>query len=879
MNLDPPGAAPDPPARAAAKPELFQTRRDFLRGLGLGAAACYLLPPRLFSASASLAGEGPARFGVNAHYGSARAPLVRTPYVALPLGAISARGWLLKQLELQRDGLTGHADELPEWLPALRNSAWQGGTGDAWERGPYYLKGLVPLAFSLQDEGLKKKVQAWLDPILASQKEDGSFGPARNADWWPRMLVTYALRDYHEATSDPRVPPFLTNYYAYMAKELPQRPLDKWGKARGADEIETILWLYDRTGNPALISLALLLREQVYDWTAAFADNGFYTADPPGPGVDHTMLNHNVNTCQAVKTPAVLHRLTGQPEGTAAFARTDHYLSHDHGLVLGISSGSEELAGRSPSQAVETCSIVEQMLSDETNLRVLGDAQWGDHLERIAFNALPAALSDDIHQHVYYTRPNHPAARLGQSGFIEDSDDRFTPGPRSGYPCCCYNFHLGWPKYVQNSWGATHDNGLAVLAYGPAQVTAKVGDGGTLVTVVQDTDYPFHDTIHLKLRTPAPVRFPLELRVPAWCAAPRITVGGEAVANVRPGTFARIDRQWKNGDEVVATFPMELRAPVGFLQTVSLEHGPLIYSLRIEAQKKILQPDPRGFDQFELSPGSAWNYALEIDPANPAASVQVKEAPMPGNPFVAAETPVQLTARARRLPEWTFARNGWEADEPPYGPVATSEAPETIQLVPFGAQFLRITQFPYIGEPVAPPRSFADRFEDDTFAARWGIYGNGWYRQNGHLCCRSKKASKTIAVGLTFTDFTYDSQVSVPARGDAGLLFRVAKPGFGDLEFNGYYVGLSAQDKAVLLGKSNGTWTEIKRVPFAIQPDQAYPVRIVTAGAKISVFVQDTATPMLEAEDGDHGSGSIGVRTATKKFAIPRFGPILVQAA
>jgi len=846
------------------------SRREFLKDLGYGAAAWYLLPTRLFGQSSSP--EAPSvTFGSNAHYPSYRAPLTTTPYVALPLGSVRANGWLEKQLELQRDGLTGHAEELAEWLPFLQDSAWTGGKGKGGESAPYYIKGLVCLAYVLDDESLKKKAQVWIDWILASQRPNGFFGPDKELEWWPRMLVTYLLRDYYEATNDARVPPFLTKYYGYVAQTLPQQPLVKWSKARAADEIDTILWLYNRTGDSSLLPVAQSLQQQTLDWPAIFRDNTFFLGDS-------FMAAHNVNTCEALKAPAAFQVLSGKPATLNSFADIDGPMSHEHGLIMGISSGTEHLAGKSPSQAVETCSTVERMLSAETNLRIFGDPQWGDNLERIAFNALPAALSDTIQQHVYYTRPNHPSAVRISSGFSEDHGDDFVPSPQSGFPCCCYNFHMGWPKYVQNSWAATHDNGLAVLAYGPSQVTAKVG-AGTEVGIVQDTNYPFEDTIRFKLSTPATVQFPIELRIPQWCASPQVTVAGQSAQGVKPGSFFRIDRQWANGDEVVVRFPMELKASVGYLQTVALERGPLVYSLQIDAEKNVTKSGTGGFDRYELTPQTPWNYALAIDPQNPAASVKVEQTGMPENPFVARTTPVQLTAQARRLPEWTFARNGTEADEPPYGPVTSTEPEESIRLVPFGAQFLRITQFPYLGTAPVPPTSFQEDFTDDAFADRWGLYGPGWFRKDGTLGCHTKHPSKTVALGLRFTDFVYDSQVSVPARGHAGLLFRASRPGFGDLEFNGYYVGLDAENKTVTLGKSNGTWTDLQSATCPIEINTLHPVRVVAAGPKISVYVQDLSTPLISLEDTEHTAGSIGFRQAVAKEAVPRFGPVSVKAA
>ncbi len=788
-----------------------------------------------------------------------RAPLLETPYVALPLGSVRARGWLRHQLVLQRDGLTGQAEGI---LPAITpDSGWLGGGGESWEKGPYYVKGLVALAYTLDDAGLKAKAQPWIEFMLTSQRADGFFGPPSDTDWWPRMVATYALREYAEATGDPRVVPMLSRYHEYMAAQIAANPLHDWAKSRAGDQIDTIFWLYNRTGDPSLLALADTLHGQAYDWRDIFTHNRFLEFG------DDYQPKHNVNVPQALKMPPVYWQRSQNPRDRAAFAAGVAHLTRDHGLALGMESGTEFLAGRSPTQGVELCSIVERMLSDETAIRILGDASIGDNLEMLAFNALPAALTDDIHQHVYFTLPNNVTAPRGGLGYNQDYDDARTPAPRSGYPCCCYNFHMGWPKFTQASWAATRDGGLAVIAYAPTEVTAPVANG-TTVRFVSETDYPFGEQVRLTLDAPHPVRFPLSLRVPAWCRAPRVTVNGAAHPGVTPGTFAVLDRLWHPGDVVVVHLPMAVETAPGVDGSVSVRRGPLLYALKIEETWGVLDHGPRpGFDSYQVTPASDWNYGLVLDPHRPAESFTVTHAPMPPNPFVQAQTPVTLRAHAKKLPEWTLAWNGKVCFDPPASPVASDSPPEIVTLVPFGAEMLRVTNFPVIG----PPRPASAAFRDDFASGHadgWVLYGGGWYVRDGALHTASNAGSgsyglagvKAVATDTHFADFVYDATVAVGAVGNAGLIFRVSRPGLGADAYIGYYAGLSAETGQVILGKSDNAWTQLRAASAPIAADKPYHLRVTAEGPRLRVFVEDLSQPVIDVQDASCAAGSLGVR-------------------
>lgn len=784
-----------------------------------------------------------------------RAPLVATPFHALPLGSVRARGWLLHQLELQRDGLTGHAEEV---LPATApDSAWKGGNGEDWEKGPYYLKGLVVLAYTLDDANLKAKVQAWIEPILASGRGDGQFGPPKNDDWWPRMVATYLLRDYAEATGDARVQTLLTGYYRYMKVNLPGRNLREWGRSRAGDEIDTVLWLYNRTGDAELLSVADLLREQAYPWTEIFHENRFLEY-----GTDFQPC-HNVNVPQALKMPAVYFQRSGAARDQSAYRAGVTHLMRDHGTPTGMTAGTEMLSGRSSTEGVETCSVVERMLSAETALRILGDPLIGDELELVAFNALPAAVTKTFRQHVYYTLANNVTAPRGVMGYEQDYDDARTPAPRSGVACCCYNCHMGWPKLAQNSWAGTQSGGLALLAYVPSQVTALAG--GSTVSIACDTNYPFEETVRLRVTSDKEARFDLQLRVPAWCEHAQIKVNGKAQPQPVAGTFVTLNQMWKTGDVVEVSLPMRVEVVRGVNDSVSVRRGPLVYSLPVQEEwKTIDQGKLAGYESFEVLGQSPWNFALALNATSPASSiVPAKTFPakaFPLNPFATGGAPIGLRVPARRLSNWGLEPNGRVSFDPPLSPVRSDEPVQMLELVPFGSQMLRVTSFPVVGTAGALPTKWSEDFASGH-ADGWVFYRGSWFVRDAMLCsARPAKGIQAVVPHAQFSDIAYEADVTVGETGDAGLLLRIANPCIGENGYEGYYVGISAEKNSVIIGKSNQEWKELATAPAQIQANTPTRVRVAAQGDQIRVWLGDAQTPIVQARDDQFASGMVGVR-------------------
>lgn len=648
------------------------------------------------------------------NYPNNRLPLAHKEYIALPLGAIRPEGWVKVQLERMRDGLTGHLDEVYEPVMGKRNG-WLGGDGDVWERGPYWIDGLLPLAYILNDEKLKRKVQPWIEWTLASQKDNGFFGPDTDRpnepglqrdnarDWWPRMVMLKLMQQYYSATGDKRVITFLTNYFRYQLAELPKTPLGHWtywGQQRGGDNLMVVYWLYNITGDKFLLDLAELIHRQTFNWTAVFTEPGRLTR-PLGL--------HCVNLGQGFKEPAVYYQQSKDPDLLAALDMAVSQMRHTIGLPTGLWGGDELLRFGSPVTGSELCTAVEMMFSLESILEITGNPKWADYLERVAFNALPTQITDDFSARQYYQQLNQVSVTREWREFSTPHDDTdIVFGTLTGYPCCTSNLHQGWPKFVQNLWYATADQGLAALVYAPSTVQARVS-GGTSVSVTETTSYPFDSEIRFTFSFPDTKRgeacFPFHFRIPQWCVSPVAVLNGDTLTlDAAAGETTCLIRTWRQGDVLSLSLPMEVVASQWYDGGACIERGPLLYALKMQEtwKKKQMEPERSGTYgnwYFEVTSDTPWNYAVPARIFNAGwaeGNISVTKNEWDGKeyPWNTAQAPVSLKMKARRLNNWTLVRGS-------AGPIAYNTqqgvdfgAEEDIELIPYGCTTLRIALFP-----------------------------------------------------------------------------------------------------------------------------------------------------------------------------------------
>lgn len=643
-----------------------------------------------------------------------KAPLQQKPFMELPLGAIKPKGWLKEMLLSQKNGATGQLDKLYPLVMGERNG-WLGGDGDQWERGPYWVDGLLPLAYLLDDKSLKQKAQKWVEWAIQSQSEDGYFGPAKDYDhepgiqrnnshdWWPKMVMLKILQQYYAATHDQRVVNLFSKYFHYQLKTLEEKPLGHWtfwAEYRSADNLQAVYWLYNITEDPKLLELAEILHAQGFDFTQKFLQRDMLAT--------HRSI-HCVNLAQGLKEPAIYFQQSKDPKYLSAVKQGLSDIKLFNGQAQGMYGGDEGLHGNNPTQGSELCSAVELMFSLEKMIEITGDVGFAEHLEKVAFNALPTQISDDFMRRQYFQQANQVQITRQMYNFdVNHQGTDVVFGLLTGYPCCTSNMHQGWPKFTQNLYYATANKGVGSMVYAPSSVDVKVGERGQMVHIEQETFYPFEQTINLKIsHQEKAIDFPYQVRIPSWTNNPTIRVNGEKLTvDAKPGKVLEIKRNWKNNDVLTLEFPMEFNYETYHEGSRSIERGPLVYALDIPGEEKevFLENDEKiayGDSFIEVRPTADWNYGLPLFSKKEMPDrFQIKENQNTSrlNPWNRENTPLEITVKAKQLPFWKLY-NGMAGPMPSadmYGLNMNELKEVEIRLIPYGCTTLRIAQFPML---------------------------------------------------------------------------------------------------------------------------------------------------------------------------------------
>lgn len=646
---------------------------------------------------------------------------VNPKYELLPLGAIKPTSWLRAQLMTMRNGSTGHIDEIYDRIK--NDNGWLGGAGDGGEETPYWLDGAVPLAYLLGDSALTRKVSSYINWTIDHQRPSGYFGPItkweketgrqieastsqHGEDWWPKMIILKVIQQHYSATKDVRVIPFLTQYFKYQQATLKVSQLgfkSEWAKSRGIENSKIAQWLYQQTKDKSLLILAEEIKNQAFPWSEWLGSRDWVINAAVNPDGKDWMQRHGVNVGMGLKDPVINYQRTGNEAYLRQFQTGFNDLMTLHGLPNGIFSADEDLHGNRPSHGTELCAIVETMYSLEDVIAITGDLKYADALERMTFNAMPSQTTDNYHEKQYFQMANQVEISRGVFDFTLPFGRGMNNvlGAKSGYTCCYANMHQGWPKFAQNLWYRSPNEGLTALLYAPNQVETTVGKRQIKAIIEEKTDYPFDGQITFKFNLAEAVEFPFQFRIPVWCKQAMLTLNGQNLPFTATKQLVTLNRKWESGDVLMLRLPMEITMSQWAENSKTVERGPLVYALKMKERWEKSTEKDEG-DYYSVFSESSWNYGLlksDVQQINTTAKLSLGVFSTTNFQWNLANAPLQITLKAKKIPVWK-TMNGVAhlpvsgRDGLFKGPV--EEAVEEINLVPIGFTKLRIVAFPVV---------------------------------------------------------------------------------------------------------------------------------------------------------------------------------------
>ena len=662
---------------------------------------------------------------------------------SLDLKNVKAGGWIKNFLKNQADNLTGEIDSVgypfsgDYWgnknlkKEDLPDDFFLGGINtidDAWvpfEQTGYWIDGMVRTGYLTDDERLIIKAKSKIIPVIENADTDGYLGPSflKDGITWAHSVYFRAVTALFEATGDEKILEALkVHYLRAPLKDVfeKQKNSPRMLYVRNIADIETALWLYDKTGDKRLLSAA----EESYK-----VFNEIFASDK-GVSIDSEMKdltlkgmlakrkvnrNHGVTYCEICKLPAVLYKYTGKEKYKKAAVNAFEKLYRDQMLIDGVHSSTEYLNGNKDSLAAhETCDISDLTWALFYLYEITGDPKYGDRIENAVFNAGFGAVDDDFRGEQYFSCPNQViASDTSNHAYFYRGADWMSYAPENFLGCCAGNVHRFMPNFVCKSWFIDEEKReIFPSVYAPSCITACFNDNPVLINEI--TDYPFKESVKFIINVKEKAEFTLKLRIPAWSTASKVTVNGRVYLQ-NGSDFYAVKRTFEDGDAVEIFFESEME----FIENaygVSVKKGALLYALSIKEKRvneglRALKNEK--YPRYSLYPESKWNYAVS---ANDFKNAKFLSGKTSGDPWKNGGNNSKIVMSAYELKGWKLKKsvNGKKRLNP-RGKVVkightcyfTPKVPEKIAkknigektqitLVPYGTTRLRIAIFPFI---------------------------------------------------------------------------------------------------------------------------------------------------------------------------------------
>ena len=410
-----------------------------------------------------------------------------------------------------------------------------------------------------RDPDLLKVIQHAVSGLIATQTPDGYIGnyskdaQLQHWDIWGRKYTLLGLLAYYDISKDQKALDAAKKLADFLLSQVGPGKADivKTGNYRGmpsSSVLEPMVFLYRHTGEQKYLDFAKYI---VAQWETADgpklmskALDGVNVADRfPFPkswwSWDNGQKAYEMMSCY--EGLLELYRLTGEA----------NYLKSAEMAVKNIIETEINVAGSGTAfecfyhggvrqteptyHTMETCVTFTWIKLCNNLLRLTGNPIYADQIEKSVYNALMASMKYDGSQIAKYS-PLEGMRHEGEEQCGMEINCCNANGPRA--------FTLLPSIAVQ-----TAENSLFVNLYSQMESNVQLNPKNKII-LKQATTYPVSDQILISVDPEKPESFAVNLRIPAWSAQTKVTVNGTPVQNVAAGTYLKISREWKKGDQI-----------------------------------------------------------------------------------------------------------------------------------------------------------------------------------------------------------------------------------------------------------------------------------------------------------------------------------------
>lgn len=318
--------------------------------------------------------------------------------------------------------------------------------------------------------------------------------------------------------------------------------------------------------NESFYNLYALTGDERYRWLAEF----FYhndMLDPLKEKHDNLGTKHANTFIPKILAEARNYELSGNEKSRILSEFFWHTMVKHHTFAPGCSSDKEhffdtkQFSKHLSGYTGETCCTYNMLKLSKHLFCWNASPEVIDYYERALYNHILGQQDPQTGMVAYFLPLQSGAYKVYST-------------PNNSFWCCVGSGFESHAKYAESIYFRNQEK-LFVNLFIPSVLNWR--EKGIILRL--ETQFPNEETIRLYVEAKHPAHAKICLRYPSWSGKAELFVNGkkEKVVN-KPGSYITLNREWKQGDSIVVTYPMSfsLETAPDNKERAALCYGPIV---------------------------------------------------------------------------------------------------------------------------------------------------------------------------------------------------------------------------------------------------------------------------------------------------------------